>query len=194
MTDLRAVLPGFIRSVRIFLLISGALALIAGVVLLIWPGKTAVLVTGVIASYLIIAGLLYIGLGIFSGTDGGWARAGHVGLGLLYVAAGVIAFANLAAATVNLALVVAIFIGISWLIDGIVALSLLSHSKTKAWTVLYALLGIVAGITVILSPLYAATVLWMILGITLVVLGVGQIVRAITMRKLEPIAPVDAAI
>lgn len=171
------------KSIRITLAVSGAVALIAGIVLLVWPLKTAVLVTGIIAAYLIIAGLVYIGLGIFSGKKGGWARVGHIVLGLLYVVAGVIAFLNLTAATVTLALVTAIFLGISWIVDGVVALTLLNKDGSKAWTIIYAILSIAAGIIVLFSPLLAAVALWWVLGITLVVLGVIQIVRAITLGR-----------
>lgn len=183
MTALRFTEPGFLRSVRLFLGIAGAITLIAGLVLLIWPAKSAVIVTGIFASYLIVGGLVYLGLAVFSGKGGGWVRAGHVVLGLLYIAAGVVAFANLAAATVTLAIIVAIFIGVSWIADGVVALSLMGADTTKVWTLLYALLGILAGIAVLLSPLYAATVLWLVLGISLVALGVMQLVRSFRLKS-----------
>lgn len=183
MTDTTSEGTGLVRTLRVFLIISGIVALLAGLVLLIWPMKSAVIVTGIVAAYLIIGGLVYIGLGVFSAKDSGWARVGHIVLGLLYIVAGVIAFANLGAATVALALVVAIFIGISWILDGIVALTLLGHDGSKVWTMLYAILGIAAGIIVLFSPLYAAALLWWILGIALVALGIVQIIRAITIRK-----------
>ncbi|MFE6733628.1 HdeD family acid-resistance protein [Microbacterium sp. NPDC057650] len=183
MSDALSEAKGFVKSVRVFLAVSGAIALIAGLVLLIWPGKSAVIVTAIIAAYLIIAGLVYIALGIFSKEKGGWARVGHVVLGLIYIVAGVIAFTNLAAAAATLAFVVAILIGVSWIIDGIVSLSLLGKSASKTWTVIYSILSIVAGIVVLFSPLYAVVVLWWILGIALVVLGIVQIVRAITLGK-----------
>ena len=173
------------KSIRITLAVSGAIALIAGIVLLVWPLKTAVLVTGIIASYLIIAGLVYIGLGIFSGKKGGWARIGHIVLGLLYIVAGVVAFLNLTAATITLAFITAIFLGVSWIVDGVVALSLLNKDGSKAWTIIYAILSIAAGVIVIFSPLLAAVALWWVLGITLVVLGIIQIVRAITLGRDE---------
>ena len=141
------------------------------------------IVTGIFATYLVIAGLVYIGLGIFSKVKGGWARVGHIVLGLVYIVAGVIAFANLGVAAATLALVVVIFIGISWIVDGVVALSLLGQDGSRVWTLLYALLSIIAGIVVLFSPLYAAAVLWLVLGISLVVLGIVQIVRAITLGK-----------
>lgn len=178
------------KSIRVALAISGAIALIAGLVLLVWPGKTLVLVTAIIASYLIIAGLVYLGLGIFSGKKGGWARAGHIILGLLYIAAGVIGFLNLQQTAATLALITVIFIGVSWIVDGIVSLTLLHKDGSRAWTIIYAIFSIVAGLIVIFSPMLAAIALWWILGITLVVLGVIQLVRALMLGRDEKTAAV----
>lgn len=181
------------KSIRVALAISGAIALIAGIVLLVWPGKTLVLVTGIIASYLVIAGIVYVGLGLFSGKKGGWARAGHIVLGLLYIAAGVIGFLNLQQTAATLALITVIFIGVSWIVDGVVSLTLLHKDGSRAWTIIYAIFSVIAGLIVIFSPMLAAIALWWILGITLVVLGVIQIVRAIMLGREENAAPVAFA-
>lgn len=184
MTDpLAAGAGSLVKSIRIVLAVSGVIALLAGIVLLVWPVKSAVIVTGIFASYLVVAGLVYIGLAVFSRIEGGWARIGHIVLGLIYIVAGVIAFANLGVAAATLALVVVILIGISWIVDGVVALSLLGQDGSRVWTLLYALLSIVAGIVVLFSPLYAAAVLCLVLGVSLVALGLVQIVRAITLGK-----------
>lgn len=172
-----------LKSIRITLAVSGALALIAGIVLLIWPIKTAEIITAIFAFYLVVAGLVYIGLGVFAGGRGGWSRVGHIALGLLYVVAGVIAFLNLPAAAATLALVVVIFIGISWIVDGVVSLSLLGQDGSKVWTLLYAVLSIVAGVFVLFSPLVAGLAFWLLLGISLVALGIVQLVRAITLGR-----------
>lgn len=171
------------RSIRITLAVSGVIALIAGIVLLVWPVKSLEIITGIFAVYLIIAGVVYVGLGIFSGGRGGWSRIGHIVLGLLYIAAGIIAFANLGAAAAALAFVVVVFIGVSWIIDGVVSLSLLGKDGSRVWTLLYALLSIVAGVIVLFSPMIAGLAFWLFFGISLVVLGVVQIVRAITIGK-----------
>ncbi|MEV4774762.1 HdeD family acid-resistance protein [Microbacterium sp. LWH12-1.2] len=171
-----------LKSIRITLAISGALALIAGLVLLIWPVKSAVIITGIFASYLIIAGLVYVGIGIFSGNKG-WARIGHLVLGLLYIVAGVIAFTNLTAAAASLAIIVVIFIGISWIVDGVVSLTLLGQDGSRVWTLLYALLSVVAGIAVLTLGFAAVPLFWLLLAASLIALGIVQIVRAITLGK-----------
>lgn len=183
MSELLADARSAFKTVRISLAVAGALALIAGIVLLVWPVKSAVIVTGIFASYLIIGGLVYAGLGVFSSSRGGWARIGHIVLGLLYVLAGIIAFVNLGAAAATLAIVVVVFIGISWIFDGVVALTLLGSDGSRVWTFLYAVLSIFAGIYVLFNVLAAGIVLWIFLGISLVVLGVVQLVRAFTLGR-----------
>ncbi|WP_217183880.1 HdeD family acid-resistance protein [Streptomyces sp. AC495_CC817] len=171
------------KAIRVSLAVSGVISLIAGIILLVWPVKSAVVVTGIFAAYLIVAGLVYAGLGIFSSSKGGWARVGHIALGVLYVAAGVIAFANLTEAALTLAFITVIFIGVSWLFDGIVSLTLLSSDGSRVWTIIYSVLSIIAGIYVLFNVLAAGIVLWIFLGASLVVLGIIQIIRAITLGK-----------
>ncbi len=185
MSEALAETKSFFKSIRVALAVSGVLALLAGIALLVWPVKSAVIVTAIFASYLIIAGVVYIGLGIFSRAKGGWSRVGHIVLGLLYIVAGVIAFFNLNVAAATLALVVVIFIGVSWIVDGVVALSLLGSDGSRVWTVIYAILSIIAGVIVLFSPAIAGFALWLLLGIALVVLGIVQIILAITLGKDE---------
>lgn len=176
------------KAARVTLAIAGAVSLIAGVVILVWPGKSALFVTGLIAAYLIVVGLVYLGLGIFSKDKTGWTRVGHIVLGLLYVVAGIAAFVNLGVAAVTLAIFIAILVGVSWILDGIVSLSFLSDAASKGWTLFYAIISIVGGVVVLFSPLYGAVILWWIFGITLVALGVLQIVRAITLGAAKKAA------
>ncbi|MDQ0648276.1 uncharacterized membrane protein HdeD (DUF308 family) [Microbacterium natoriense] len=171
------------KAIRVSLAVSGALSLIAGIVLLVWPVKSIVFVTGIFAAYLIVAGLVYIGLGIFSSSKGGWARAGHIALGVLYIVAGVIAFSNLKEAAVTFALITVVFIGISWLFDGIVSLTLLGNDGSRTWTLLYAILSIIAGVFVLFNVLAAGIWLWIFFGTSLVALGIVQIIRAITLGR-----------
>lgn len=194
MSEAVAGAKSLVKSLRVFLAVSGVIALIAGLVMLVWPVKTAFVLTGIIAAYLIVAGVVYIGLGIFSAGKSGWARLGHILLGLLYIVAGVIAFANIQTAAIAFALVTVIFIGVSWIFDGVVSLTLMGNDGSKTWTLLYALLSIIAGIAVISLGLAAVPFFWLFLAISLVVLGIAQIVRAITIGKDAKAAAAAAGI
>lgn len=172
-----------VNGIRTALGLSGAIALIVGILILVWPGRTAIVVTAIIAVYAIVGGLVYAGLGIFSKSMGGWSRVGHIVLGIIYVVAGFIAFFNLGMTTAWLAVFLGILVGIMWIVEGVVALTTLGGATSKGWTVFFAILSIVAGIVLLFSPLYIA-LLWLLLGVSLVVLGIIQIVRAFTFKTL----------
>ena len=172
-----------VNGIRTALGIGGVLAVIVGILILVWPGRTAAFVTAIIAIYAIAAGLVYAGLGIFSKTKGGWARVGHIVLGILFIIAGVVALFNLAQTTAWLALFLGILVGIMWIVEGIVSLSTLGDASSKAWTIFFAILSIIAGIILLFSPLWGAVVLWWLLGISLIVLGIINVVRAFTFGK-----------
>ncbi|GAA5208975.1 HdeD family acid-resistance protein [Microbacterium kyungheense] len=171
-----------VNGIRTALGIGGVLAVIVGVLILVWPGKTAAVVTAIIAIYAIAAGLVYAGLGIFSKTKGGWARVGHIVLGILFIIAGVVALFNLAASTAWLALFIGILVGIMWIVEGIVALSTLGDASSKGWSIFFAILSIIAGVIVLFSPVWGVAVLWWLLGISLIVLGIINVVRAFTFK------------
>jgi len=179
-TDTSPVGSSAVNGIRTFLGLSGLVALIVGILILVWPGKTAVVVTAIIAIYAVVGGLVYLGLGIFSKTMRGWARVGHIVLGLIYVIAGIIAFTNLARTAVWLAVFLGILVGIMWIVEGIVSLTNLGGSRSKGWTIFFAIISIIAGIVLLFSPAWGALVLWWLLGISLVVLGILQILRAFT--------------
>ncbi|GAA1653598.1 HdeD family acid-resistance protein [Microbacterium flavum] len=171
------------NGIRTALGVGGVLSLILGILILVWPGKTAMVVAAIIAIYAIAAGLVYAGLGIFAAGKGGWARLGHILLGVLFVIAGIVAFTNLGATAVTLAAFLGILVGIMWIIEGVVALTTLDLAVSKGWTVFYAIISLLAGITLLFSPLWGALVLWWLLGISAVVMGVIQIVRAFSFGK-----------
>ena len=171
-----------VNGIRTAFGVGGLVAFIVGIIILVWPGHAAVALTAVIAIYAIVGGLVYAGLGIFSKTMGGWSRVGHIILGVIFIIAGIVALTNLSHTAVWLALFIGIMVGIMWIVEGIVALTTIGASASKGWTIFFAILSIVAGIILLFSPLWGAIVLWWLLGISLVVLGIIQIVRAFTWK------------
>lgn len=163
--------------------IGGVLALVTGILILVSPGRTAMVAAAIIAMYAIASGLVYAGLGIFSKQKGGWARVGHILLGVIFVVAGIVSFTNLALTAESLALFLGILVGIMWLVEGVVALSTLNLAPSKGWTIFYAVVSILAGISLLFTPVLGALVLWWMLGISAIVLGVVQIGRAFTFGK-----------
>ncbi|GAA4769729.1 HdeD family acid-resistance protein [Microbacterium gilvum] len=191
MTDTTHQPIGLARTLRTIAIVTGVVSLIAGVVILIWPLKSAVAITVLIAIYTLVAGVINIALAISSKGLGGWLRVGISLLGILFVVSSIVAFANLTSTTVLLATFVAIMLGVSWIVDGIVSLFALGGPKdpfspvprSKGWTIAFAIISILAGVVVILSPLLTAVWLWLFIGAALVVFGIIQVVRAATLER-----------
>lgn len=171
------------KGARLALLIGGLAAVGFGIAVLAWPTKAAVALTGVIAVYAIISGIVYAALGIFSKALGAGGRIGHVLLGLLYVIAGVYAFSSLQQSAAFLALFLTIMVGVIRVIEGFTALFTLGQSGSKIATIIFAILSVIAGFTLLSSPLWGAVFLWWFLAITLIVLGALNVIRAITGKK-----------
>ncbi len=171
-----------VRTVRTALLVSGVISLVIGLLVLIWPGRAAEVVVAIISVYVILAGLVNIGIGLFSRATG-WARIGYIVLGVLFIVAGVISFANLGAATTWFGTFIGVLIGILWIMEGVVSLTTVSDSSSRTWTVFFAIVSIVAGVVLLFAPLLGAVTLFLLIGLSLVILGIVQIVRAVQFGK-----------
>ncbi|WP_419348625.1 DUF308 domain-containing protein, partial [Acinetobacter baumannii] len=108
---------------------------------------------------------------------------GHLLLGLLYLIVGIFVCVNLAASATYLFLLVGIFVGITWLVEGFVELGTVRVAVSKGWTIFSAVLSIVAGIILLMTPLYGAVMLWTLLGAILVVLGIFKVAHYLAWQK-----------
>ncbi len=175
-----------VNAVRVALGVGGLVALVIGLIILFNPVGSGVvamqIVAVIVAIYFVIAGLVYIGSMVFSREMSGWRRVGYALLGLLYLIAGIVAFGNINTFAAVLATFLAIFIGVVWVFEGVLAFTSVKQSPAKALTVIYGIVSIIAGIVLIFSPLFAVVALWIILGVSLVLMGLVQIVRAFKMK------------
>lgn len=174
---------GLTARTRRSVAIAGLVAALAGIAILVWPTHAWKAITVVLAVYAIIAGIVYITVGITAKDMGTGGRIGHVLLGLLYVVAGCFAFGQLSQTAAFLAIFVAVMIGIMWVMEGFVALFVVGSGDTSPWTIIFAIISIIAGLTLVSSPLWGAVFLWWLLGISLVVLGLLNAFRAIFAKK-----------
>lgn len=172
-----------VKGARLALLVGGLAAAAFGIAVLAWPTKAAVALTGVIAVYAIIAGIIYVALGFMSKSLGAGGRIGHVILGILYVIAGIYAFSSLQRSAAFLAVFLTVMVGVMWMVEGFTALFTLGKGGSSALTIIFAIISILAGFSLLSSPLWGTLFLWWFLGIGLVVLGVLNVIRAIAGKR-----------
>lgn len=176
-------------GLRTALGIGGLIAVVLGLLIVFFPGASGAVTTQIIAAltaaYALVVGVVYIGSALFGRAIGGWARTGYTLLGLLYVIGGVVMLANLKVTGALLALFLTVTIGVLWIFEAVLAFSTLSQAKSKVWGIIHGVIGLIAGLTLLFSPLLGAVTLWLLLGISMIVLGVAQAVRAFGMKSAE---------
>ena len=123
-----------------------------------------------------------------TGTDVAPLRAKWgwiVALGVVYVIAGFIALGSVVMATVASVLIVGVMMIIAGVAELINALQIKSWGKFLIWALL-GVLYIVAGFVTFENPLFAAVLLTLMLGASLVASGVVRIFLAFNMKREMP--------
>ena len=167
-----------LRAVRIGLGLASTVALLLGIALLVWPGRTLVVGGALLGINLVITGLVRTGIGVFGSAYSAGMRALSIVLGLLVMIGGIVVLRNLAASTAILLLIMTLMVGIGWIIDGVLALVDSGKAASRGWAIALGIISIIAGIAVVASPAWSAWLFVTFAAIMLVILGIVGIVRA----------------
>jgi uncharacterized membrane protein SirB2 len=165
------------------MIVGGLVSLVTGLIMILWPGKTLLVIAALIGVWLLVMGLIQIARA-FARTEIGWLRRVLIGVsGLLYLAVGAICLGDQFASLVVLAVVV----GLVWMVGGATEVA---SGWPRLWPVLLGLLTIAAGVVVFLWPKPTLTALTVFVGIWFMVIGVIQIVMGlIALRHRRARAP-----
>lgn len=162
-------------------LITIGLASIAlGVVVLAWPGKTLHVVGVVFGIYLLASGVFQLAAA-FGAHVPGHLRALHFVAGAVSVLLGLICFRG----TLQSILLLALWIGFSWLMRGIMITAAAGSSPampTRGWQLFLGIITLLAGIVLIVSPFGSIAVLALVTGIMAIVLGAVEVFHAVQLR------------
>jgi uncharacterized membrane protein HdeD (DUF308 family) len=162
----------------------GVLTVIAGVLILVWPGAAVLTVAIILGIHLIIAGVLRAVTALTRDIDSGRTRALYLILGLLLVAAGTLCLVLPFPAA---ALLVLLF-GLSWVVNGVIELI---HGFTGGggWTIASGAVSLAAGIAVLAYPAPGILALAWLFGLALIAIGLTVTVGAmITGRRAGTVA------
>ncbi len=167
--------------------IAGIVAVIVGIVILVQPRFVGNLAAILVGLYALVAGAIYLGLGLFTKDMGSWPRAARIVVGAVFIVGGILALVNMNTTTTVLVTVIATVVGIMWIVEGVVTLTLAVTASPNGWVIGYAVVSIAAGVLVLISPfMFAAAINWL-LGISFIVLGVVQLLRGFQFGPLVEI-------
>jgi uncharacterized membrane protein HdeD (DUF308 family) len=177
-----------LNAIRAAVGILGILGVVLGLALVVWPGKSLVVLAAIVGAYFVLAGVVRIALGIFSREVSGGFRILNLLFGILLVLGGVIALRNLTASAAVLTLVTAILIGVGWIVQGIMAFIAVGKGKASGWAIAGGVIGVLAGIVVLAVPGWSVTWLVIITGVVLLIMGIFGIVQAFTLGRSKAAA------
>lgn len=174
---------GGINAVRISFGLLGIIGIGLGIVLLVWPAATLVVVAGILAVLFLVSGIARVAFGIFGRDMAGSARTLNLILGLLLVVGSIVVLKNLEASTEVLFTIIIIFVGIGWIIEGVITLATAKRAESKGIAWVGGIIGILAGIVVIAAPQWSVLAFVIFTGIMILALGIVAVVRALTFGK-----------
>jgi uncharacterized membrane protein HdeD (DUF308 family) len=181
--DAHSLTKSAIQGIRAAIGISGAVALILGIILLLWPSKTLAVVAVFLGLNFLITGAVKLAIGIFGRSLSAGLRTLDVLLGIFLVVAGIIAIKNSAATGEALLILIVAIIGIGWIIEGVLAIMESGKGPSRLWAIVFGAVSIIAGIMVLAVPGWSALWLLTITAILLIVLGVVGLMRGFTFGR-----------
>ena len=164
---------------RVAMAVAGVLAVALGIMVLAWSAATLAIVAVLFGLYFLFGGVSRVARGLFmTGTAGG-IRVLNILLGVLLLVAGIVSIRN----PLNSLAVLGLVIGISWLVEGVAALVETAPDASKWFGTLFGAISVVAGISILLSPVGSLAVLVLVGGVFLIISGASQIMMAVTFGR-----------
>jgi uncharacterized membrane protein HdeD (DUF308 family) len=161
-------------------LLIGGISLILGLIVAFHP-------TGSLVAIAVLLGVLMIVSGIFQlvraiGAEEG-SKVWPAIAGIVFILGGIVLIRHL---NLSLALI-GLFIGFTWVIQGVAALlaGFSGHryaGRVRWWPVVFGAVSLIAGIVVVSAPVASVTTLAILIGIWFAVMGVFQIVDGLIAR------------
>ncbi|MGV0625882.1 HdeD family acid-resistance protein [Mycolicibacter minnesotensis] len=167
-------------------LVSGVLALVLGVLVLIWPGRSILAAAVLLGVYLVVTGIAQL---IFAFSLPVMSAGGRVMLflsGTASVILAVLCFRHFNSDDEALGvLLLAIWVAVGFIFRG-VATSVAAISDPampgRGWQIFVGAVSVLAGLVTLASPFTSLAVLALVVGSWLIVIGLVEIVTAINIR------------
>ena len=169
------------KSTSTSLILLGVLAIVVGIIALAWPGATILALVILFAVYAFIDAGLQAVRAFSSGTAG--PVFGHLLLGLIDLAAGVVALVWPGPTALVLVLVVGIWAFVGGIMEIAAAFGSAETAGTRALFVLSGLVSVAFGVVLFARPGIGAVTLALLFGLFSLIYGVSQIVSGVQLRK-----------
>jgi uncharacterized membrane protein HdeD (DUF308 family) len=175
-------MPVMFKSTSTSLILTGILAVIVGIVAIAWPGVTILALVILFAVYAFIAAGLQAARA-FSGRDAG-PVFGHLLLGLIDLAAGVVALVWPGPTAFVLVIIVAAWALVGGVAEFFAGFQTGETAGTRALFILSGLVSVAFGVLLFARPGVGAVTLALLFGLYSLIYGFSQITAGVQVRQL----------
>jgi uncharacterized membrane protein HdeD (DUF308 family) len=184
MSDTAHPVSDVMHRIWISAILFGALAVILGVAMLVWPGPSIVVAAVLFGVYLVMSGAAMVILAFALPAASGASRFLYFISGAVSVILGILAFRHFGEGYAILLL--AIWIAVGFIFRGVSAVALaISYPRFpgRGWSIFFGIISTLAGVVVLVYPFDSIVTLALVVGIWLIILGVMEVISAFGMRS-----------
>jgi uncharacterized membrane protein HdeD (DUF308 family) len=177
------VAPHLLQRLWSSTILSGVIAVILGIVILVWPGPSIVVAAILFGVYLLVSGIAQV-IFAFSLPVSAGGRILLLLSGAASLILAVLAFRHFGQGYAILLL--AIWIAVGFIFRGVSTATMAITDPGfpgRGWAIFFGVIGIIAGIVVLAWPFDSILTLALVAGIWLIVIGVMEIVSGFFMRS-----------
>jgi len=183
MTNVDESRPGLLHHLWKSALLSGLLAVVLGVLVLVWPGKSIIVAAVFLGIYLVVSGVAQV-IFAFSLPVSAASRILLFVSGAASLVLAVLAFRHFGEGYAILLL--GIWIGVGFVFRG-VATTVTAISDPilpgRGWAIFFGVITIIAGVIVLAYPYDSLITLTLVTGIWLIITGLFEIISGLMIRR-----------
>ena len=175
--------PHLLQRMWTSTILSGVIAVILGVVILVWPGKSLIVAAVLFGVYLVVSGVAQF-IAAFSLPVPTGGRILLLISGAASVILAVLAFRHFGEGYAILLL--AIWIAVGFIFRGVSTVAAAIADREfpgRGWAIFFGAISVIAGIVVLAYPFDSIVTLALVAGIWLIIIGVMEIVSGFGMRS-----------
>jgi uncharacterized membrane protein HdeD (DUF308 family) len=163
----------------------GVVAVIFGLLALIWPGITVLALVALFGAYCLVDGVIAIGTALFGGVAAAGRRGWLAVEGVAGVLAGIITFAWPGITTLVLLWLIAFWALVTGVMEIVAAIRLRRELQGEWLLILSGALSVLFGILLIVWPASGALALITLIGIYALIFGVALVALGFRLRRVQ---------
>lgn len=161
-------------------LVLGAISLLVGILMLVRPFTAVNIAAIIFGIWLLVSGVIQL-VQAFDSRLETVSRVLNAVTGVIGIVLGIICLESVEG---RISLLI-LFVGLWWIMRGILQIVVGAGNEGGGLFIFLGVLGIIAGVVVLVWPIESLTVLTVVTGIWLVVLGVFEIIASFRVRSLN---------